>query len=117
MGLNQQTRSSQFAAARNADVDAPRKLPADPEQRRCAAVAERGVFTASQHSGHPATTLFERRPANRIDTASDEMKTTGCATVLDRARAEAKPQQLLAGQDPMLLAGKFPSLLGARIGH
>jgi hypothetical protein len=114
---NQQARPPQFAAAEDAHVDTPRHLPADPEQCCSAAVAECGVFATGEHGGHPATTLVERRPANRIDTASDKMKTAGFATVLDRARAEAKFQQLPAGHDPVLSASKFPSLSRARIRH
>jgi len=107
-------RSSQ---RRDADVDTSWQLTADPEQRRGAAVAEHGIFAAGEHCGHPAATLVERWPADRIDAASDEMKAAGFAAVLDRAGAEAERQQLSASHDPVLPASEFPSLFRARIRH
>jgi len=64
---------------RQAHVDSSLELAADPEQGCGAAMAERGIFAARKHGGHPAAMSVECRPTHRIDAASNEVKAAGAS--------------------------------------
>lgn len=70
------------------------------------AVADRGPLAAGENGRHLAGQRHQRHMADGVDTAMKTMKTMARQSCVDSARANARLEQLGAGDDPILLGGQ-----------
>jgi hypothetical protein len=81
-------------------------------------VAQRRAWPAAEHRAHPSAEVIELRPPYRVHATMDAVQASDRYPVLDFGRAEAKAHELPPVHDPVLSAGKTPSLLRfGRHGH
>jgi hypothetical protein len=114
------------------EVNPPAPLGTDAPERGGAAVAKSGamakvgpgrevrrlVARGRRKNGRgPTPPLVQIRPADRIDSPCDWVKSAVGKPVLDRRRAETERQQLSPRHHPVLAPDQSPCLLISRLRH